>query len=486
MTAGATGRTGIVERHGLWSADDRRRGGEVLDEIEALGLEAVRLSFADQHGVLRGKTLMAAEVAGAMRDGCTMTTTLLAKDTSHATVYPVFTDGGGFGMAGMTGGADFVMVPDPHTFRALPWAPRTGWMLCDLHFPDGAPVPFSTRRVCREAVAALAGRGYGYMAGIEAEFHLFRLDDARLAPGDAGQPGAPPGVSLLAQGFQYLTEQRADELDPALEAVRRALIGLGLPLRTLEVEFGPGQVEATLRPAPGIGAADQMVLLRSAVKQAARREGLHATFMCRPGLPNMLSSGWHLHQSLVDRATGANALAPAEGGGPLSPAGSLFVAGLLRHARAASVFTTPTVNGYKRYRPRSLAPDRAAWSVDNRGAMVRALAAPGDPASRVENRVGEPAANPYLYLASQIHSGAAGLDAGAPPPAATSTPYEADAEPLPRSLSEAVDALDADAMFRAAMGDAFVDYIVSIKRAEVSRFMSAVTDWEHREYFWLF
>lgn len=486
MSAGTSGRTDFVERHGLRSDENRRRGREVLDRIERDQLEVVRLSFADQHGILRGKTLVAGEIPGAMVSGCTMTTTLLAKDTAHRTVYPVFASGGGFGMKEMTGGADFVMVPDPGTFRVLPWAPGTGWMLCDIHFPDGASVPFSTRAVCRDAVARLAERGYDHVAGLEVEFHLFSLEDPKLAPEDATQPGAPPEVRLLAQGFQYLTEQRADELDPALETIRRNLLALGLPLRTLEVEFGPSQVEATLSPAPGLEAADLMTLFRSAVKQVARRHGLHATFMCRPHLPNLFSSGWHLHQSLVDRETGANAFMPAPGDGPLSPTGMAFVAGLLRHARAASVFTTPTVNGYKRFQPMSLAPDRAAWSEDNRGAMIRTLAAPGDPASRIENRVGEPAANPYLYVASQIHSGLDGLSAGKPAGAGTDTPYEAEAEKLPASLMEAVSALRESAMFREAMGDRFVDYAVAVKEAEISRFLSTVTDWEHREYFWLF
>ncbi len=109
----------------------------------------MRFSFADQHGVLRGKTLLASEVSAALRAGVTMTTTLLAKDTAHRTVYPVFTPGGGFDMPEMQGGGDFVMVADPATFRVLPWAGKTGWLLCDIYFSNGKPVPFSTRAVLR-------------------------------------------------------------------------------------------------------------------------------------------------------------------------------------------------------------------------------------------------------------------------------------------------------------------------------------------------
>src|SRR3954467_3805977 len=167
----------FVARHGLWTAEQERMADEVVRRIEADGLETVRFSFADQHGVLRGKTLLAAEAADAMRNGVTMTTTLLAKDTAHKSVFPVFTVGGGFAMPEMQGGADFVMVPDPATFRVLPWSPNSGWMLCDICFANGKPVPFSTRRIYRDALARLATAGFDYVAGLEVEFHLFRITD---------------------------------------------------------------------------------------------------------------------------------------------------------------------------------------------------------------------------------------------------------------------------------------------------------------------
>src|SRR4029453_19211215 len=121
----------------------------------------------------------------------------------------------------------------------------------------------------------------------------------------------------------------------------------------------------------------------------------------------------------------------------LSEVGQHYMAGLLAHARAAAAFSTPTINGYKRYRPFSLAPDRAIWGRDNRGAMVRVLGGPGDPATHLENRVGEPAANPYLYVASQIVSGLDGLDRQLDPGPSADSPYEAAAELLPKSLGQA-------------------------------------------------
>lgn len=487
LREGSMGRGRFVERFGLWTDEDREAAERVTALVEERGLRTVRLSFADQHGVLVGKSLASAGLSLAMRSGVGMTTTLLAKDTAHRTVYPAFTRGGGFGMEEMGGAADFLMVPDPKTFRILPWAPDTGWLLCDLYFPNGKPVPFSTRAVAREAMARAAKAGFEYLAGLEVEFHLFRLEDARLAPADATQPAAAPEVSLLAHGFQYLTEQRLDELEPALDILRRDLAALDLPLRSVEAEFGPSQVEVTFDPAAGIESADRMVLFRSAVKQIARRNGLHATFMCRPALPNLFASGWHLHQSLRDAKTGANAFMPSSGeAAPLSETGLHYAGGVLAHAGAACVFTTPTINGYKRYQPYSLAPDRAIWGCDNRGVMLRVLGGAGDPGTRIENRIGEPAANPYLYLASQVIAGLDGIACGTDPGPSADTPYETGAEKLPANLIEAVAALKGSALYRAALGDAFVDYIVHIKEAEIARFLATVTDWEQREYFEIF
>jgi glutamine synthetase len=446
------------------------------------GLKAVRFSFADQHGVLRGKTLSSSAAEAAMERGVTVTSTLLLKDTSHKTVFAAFTPGAGVGIPEMQGAADIMMVPDASTFRVLPWAPDTGWYLCDLHFPDGRPVLFDTRALLKGAVNKLAAAGYEFVAGLEVEFHVFRIRDPRLQPTDAGQPGNPPEVELLTTGYQLLTEHKYDQLEPVVELLRDNLERLELPLRSFEIEFGPSQLEFTLAPRAGIAAADAMVLLRSAVKQIARRHGYHATFMCRPKLPNIMSSGWHLHQSLT--RNGLNAFTSDRE--DLSETGKQYLAGLLAHARASSAFATPTINGYKRYRPYSLAPDRVIWGKENRGAMLRVVGGPRDPDTRIENRIGEPAANPYLYFGSQIYCGLDGIERKLVLPRAADTPYETKAEPLPRTLDEALFHLRADRALRDGFGATFIDYYCRIKEAEIARFNLEVSDWEHREYFDLF
>jgi glutamine synthetase len=476
----------FVARHGLWSEEQKEAAARLPKIAEESQLEAIRLSFPDQHGVLRGKTLIAGEALKSLENGCTITTTMLAKDTSHRTVFPVFTPGGGFGMREMQGAADVLMIPDPATFRILPWVSNTGWVLCDIYFADGRPVPFATRGFYRSVLDRLAQRGYEFKAGLEVEFHVFKLDDPRMAPSDAGQPGEPPAISLLSHGYQYLTEQRYDQMEPALELIRRDIVALGLPLRSIEVEYGPSQCEFVFQPMTGMVPADSMVLFRSAVKQICQRNGYHATFMCRPRIPNVMSSGWHLHQSLLSRASGENAFMSKEAGNDLSPIARAYMAGLLEHARASAVFSTPTINGYKRYRSYSLAPDRAIWGRDNRGVMIRVLGGVNDPATRLENRIGEPAANPYLYMASQILAGLDGIERRLEPGPSADTPYETKANLLPKSLREAIFALSDDPFFRQTMGSELVDYYVYIKNAEIERFQAEVTEWEQREYFEMF
>lgn len=473
----------FVETHGLWSDAQHAACTELLERLKRRDVQVVRFSFPDQHGLLRGKTLVVDEAIRVLKSGVTLTTTLFAKDTSHRTVFPVYSAGGGFDMPEMQGAADTLLVADPETFRVLPWAPHTGWVLCDVYFSGGKPVPFATRHLFRRALSQLANHGYDFVSGLEVEFHVFRMSDARMKPEHAGQPGEPPEVELLTHGYQYLTELRYDAVDGVMEMLRKGIDGLGLPVRSLEIEYGPSQFEFTFAPTTGIKSADDMILFRSAVKQICQRNGYHATFMCRPRVPNVVSSGWHLHQSLVRTADGQNAFMPGDEAGPLSAIGQQYLAGLLAHADGATALSTPTINGYKRYRPYSNAPDRATWGRDNRGVMVRVLGGGTDPATRLENRVGEPTANPYLYFGSQVLSGLDGMRRNLALPPSADTPYEAHARALPRTLRDAIDALRADDCLREGFGSAFVDYFCKLKEAEINRFDLEVTEWEHREYF---
>jgi glutamine synthetase len=355
-------------------------------------------------------------------------------------------------------------------------------------------VPIDTRRVLQSALRLLAEHGLALRCGLEVEFHIYRIDDARLDPQQAAWPGEPPAVSMIHPGYNLLAEGWADQADEALAIVQRTAQGLGLPLRSLEIELGPSQVEAVFDATDALTAADQMVLFRNGVRQALRRAGYHASFVCRPPFPNVMASGWHLHQSLVDPTSGDNRMrrdAPAPGSNladaayTLSPLGEHYLAGLLEHARGMAVFCTPTINGFGRFRPHALAPMSVLWGRDNRGAMLRVLGRCGDAATRIENRIGEPMANPYLYIAAQIHAGLDGMGRRLAAPRATDAPYAGTAAALPTSLEEALDALAADERLCADFGAPIIRCLQQVKRAECERHAQAADkdEWQRREYF---
>jgi len=466
----------------------------LLQSLADQGIDRVRIGWCDLHGALRGKTLMRPALADALDNGVGMVSTLMLKDSSDRTAYKVFEPGlaerlPGFGMAN-----NLLLLPDPASFVTLPWAAGTGWLRAMPHFPDGTPVALDTRQVLIDALARLAAAGYGLRCGLELEFHIYRIDAEPLDPMLAAWPGEAPSVSMLHPGYNLLSEAWADRCDAALRIVQHTAQGLGLPLRSLEIELGPSQFEAVFEATDALTAADQMVLFRNGVAQALRREGYLATFMCRPPFANIMSSGWHLHQSLVASGSGRNLFqrdTPAPGvsandaAAVLSTLGGHWLAGLLAHAPAGSAFATPTINGYGRYGANALAPQAVLWGRDNRGAMLRVLGGPGDAGTRIENRCGEPLANPYLYIASQVHAGLDGIDRALLPPPATASPYAGGDGLLPGSLADALAALQRDGPLRGAFGQPFVDHYLQVRRHELQRHAAAPDkdEWQRREYF---
>ncbi len=442
----------------------------------------VRVAFVDTHGLTRARPIEARHFAQAARNGVPFTTALFAMDSANNIFQNVFAKDGGFGRETMGGGGDMLAVPDLDTFRILPWARKTASVLSDLYLTDGEPCPFDPRLVMRKAIAALGKQGLSYVGGVEVECHVFRLVDGRNDLADCTQPSAPPEVAAIRHGYQHLSEAVVDELEPVINADPGGADRARPTAAHGGGGVGAGPAGDHARPAlgPGCGGCDDH--LRTAVKQVSQRLGLHATFMTKPGLPNVFSSGWHLHQSLADLETGRTRSPPRRAA---VPTGLHYVGGLLRHVRAGTAFSNPTINGYKRLNANPLAPKRAVWSHDNKAAMCRLIGGPGDNATHFENRSGEPAANPYLFMATQIIAGLDGManatDPGGP---LNDDPYgQAGMELLPASLMDSIDALDKSVMFRVALGDDFVNHYLAMKRHEIGRFLSHVTDWEHREYF---
>lgn len=479
----------------------------VLDRLRAAGIEQLRLGWADVHGTLRGKTVVGGAEAfeQALHSGVGLVSTLLLKDTADRTAFQVFNPTAdaatralfaatGPGALGFGAANNVQLLPDPASCVVLPWADATGWVRCDPLWADGSPVQADPRGVLLRALAALQAAGYGLRCGLEVEFHIHRIADENLTAADAAWPAEPPAVALLHPGYALLSEAHADQCAEALAIVRRTALGLGLPLRSLEIELGPSQFEAVFAPTDALTAADQMILLRNGLRQALRRAGLHASFVCRPPLPMAVASGWHLHQSLTDAhgrnamqrdGAAADATAATDARFTLSDAGAHWLAGLLAHAPGMAALCAPTIPAYSRYQGSVMAPHAVVWGRDNRGAMLRVIGVAGDPATRIENRIAEPMANPYLAIAAQIWAGLDGLQRQLDPGPATETPYLGSAARLPGSLREALDALAGDVVLQRGLGPVMGLVYDTVKRQELARHAQAedAAQWERREYF---
>ena len=488
----------FIEKHELWSDEQKRLAAEIARRVKVEELRFVRLAWGDAHGYSRAKTLTIPAFLSALTDGYNIGVATTTLDSAGARVFASFTRGGGMGLEEMTGSPNLTIVADPSTFRALPWAQGVGWVLCDEYFNDGRPFHFSPRQLLRKALGALGERGFRSVIGPEIEWYLLRVAGGQLSDDNIGAPGfrgSPIATRPVEPGYHYHSETNMDLMQPVFDALADAFAALGLGLRSIENEWGPGQVECTFAPRHALEAADNVLLFRTATRQICRRLDYFATFMCRPALKGFCSSGWHLHQSLTDASTSANLFVPQKSGDVLSPLGQSYLAGLLHYATPSAAFAVPTVNGYRRFRPNSLAPDRATWAYDHRGTMIRVLGGLDDPATRLENRTGEPSANPYLFILSQIIAGVAGIEAKAVPPPPNDEPYAAERPLLPKSLPEALDALDKEPLFRRTLGDTFIDYFVKLKRSEAGRYLRSLEQagtpapsdetsvWEQDEYF---
>ena len=468
----------------LETQDKSARIAAVLADLEEHGIETVRVVFVDQHGILRGKTLVAGAMPSAFQTGVGVPSTLLLKDTAHRTVFPVWQPGVQISDLPLAGAGDVILKPDPDRFWRLPWAPHSALILSAVHDRQGTPVAVSSDAVLAQAVNALDAAGYRAVFGLEVEFQVFQRVDAALGHAQATMPPAPVQTQNLTQGHQYLTETRYGEVEDLLDDLRRTAEQLGLEPRSMEIEMGPSQFEFTFAPSDPQTQADRFVLFRTMVKELCHARGLHASFMAKPNLPNAAANGWHIHQSLVETKQGRPALVP-DSADVLTDEASAWMAGLLKHASACCLLTNPTVNSYKRFAPFQLAPNRIQWARDNRGAMIRALLTPGDPASRIENRVADSTVNPHFAIAGQIMAGLDGLSAGLVAPDATETPYEG-ADKLPQSLLAAIEAFENNAFIASRFGEGFQSYLTTLKRAEWDRYLMTVSEWEQQEYFGLF
>jgi glutamine synthetase len=436
---------------------------EILKRIQAEDIGNVRLILTDLYGVPRGKLVAVQRMERALAHGHPFAIPLFASNLwqRHAPGEHAYSTDIGY--------RNGVLRLDPLTFTPLPWTPGTAHVITDLYDDAGAIVA-TPRAVLRRVLSDAESLGLRPVFGNELEFYVYR-------PGPDGsgyQPAYGPqswfSIHALGEAQQFV-----DELDRAAEL-------MGLPLYEIFSEHGAGQFEVNLEPGAGLLAIDQVVALKIAIKEVARGLGLRATFMTRPtSLDITPPSGYHLHQSLLD-AAGENVLADAGDPDGLSAVARHYVAGQLAHAPAMTALASPTVTAYKRFHKGTWAPVQAAWGIQNRTALVRAL--PDGDGTRIENRLGSSDANPYLLAAVMV---AAGLDGirrrlPAPDPAAENL-FEVIRFPrLPASPPEALAALAADAELTEALGPLFTTTFADVLRADWQRYLSHVSDWEISEY----
>ncbi|MGW0121040.1 glutamine synthetase family protein [Streptomyces sp. NPDC003327] len=486
------GRPSFVAEFGLW--DERQTAAAEQVELQLDEVDLVRVVFCDPHGLARSKTVPANVFRSVLRNGMDFSAGPFLFDTGHAVAVDFLQDAG-VGVGELLGAGDFVLVPDPRTFQVLPRenGARTAWVLGDEYLRDGTPHPLSARGVLRRVLAEYERHDLSPVIGLEVEWYLTRLTGGPVGnEGNGfGVQGAAPEVEAVNPGYQFNLDSAYDSVADVADPLAAMLARLGLPLRSFEHESGPGQLETTFNPMRALDAADAMLLLRTQLKQECRRRGYHASFMTLPRLASFDASGWHLHQSVSSTKTRENLFAEGDGlQDAISADGQAYIEGLLSRAREFCLLSVPTVNGYRRLAPEfTLAPTTVDWQFENRSAMVRVLS--GGSSTHVENRIGEPCANPYLLIAAQLHAGLEGLLAGV-------TSGDAPRPALPRSLREAIDAFRASDSAERLLGAPLKACLAKLKESEADRFDAwsatappeatpgAVTEWEHREYFGAF
>ncbi|MCX5424368.1 glutamine synthetase family protein [Streptomyces sp. NBC_00078] len=434
------------------------------DRLAAEGIDVVRVTYPDLIGTDRARDVLLDHLPSACEHGLAF-----CRAVYHTTPRgDVVAIEGGID-AGLP---DISVRPDLSTLARVPWEPGVAWCLGDTTDPaTGGPAAESPRDLLRSVLARCTDAGLSPVVGPELEYFL--LEEDATAPN--GWRRSP-----TVTGSVYTAGLRADPDNHLLRTLRQ-LRDLGLGVITGNHEFDGGQYEINLTHSDALDAADRAFRFKAAVKELARKEGKLATFMAKP-FNDSGGSGFHLHFSCVD-ADGRNVFDDPAGAFGLSGNARHAIAGILAHAPALAALLNPTVNSYKRFGPDTLAPWLINWGLDNRSAMVRIPPERGSGA-RLEVRLGDAGANPYLAIAALTAAALLGVQEGKEPPAPLEG-YGYDPEKsqvLPMNLTAALDALEADEALIELLGKDFTASFLAYKRDEAERFQRHVTDWEFAEY----
>ncbi|MDP9137348.1 MAG: glutamine synthetase family protein, partial [Pseudomonadota bacterium] len=442
-------------------------------EVETGAIDTVVAAFVDMQGRLMGKRFHAQFFVDGAYEETHACNYLLADDLDMEPVpgYKAASWDKGYG--------DFVLKPDLATLRRTPWLAGTALVICDVldHYTH-ADIPHSPRAILKKQLERLAQRKMkAYMAS-ELEFFLFDESyESAHAKGYRSLKTAGPYIE------DYHILQTTKE-EGVMRAIRNGLQGAGIPVENSKGEWGPGQEEINVTYAEALEMADRHAILKNACKEIAWAQGKAITFMAKWDY-GLAGNSSHIHQSLWS-ADGRKPLfhdPKADYG--MSELMQHYLAGLLTHASEITFFLAPYVNSYKRFMAGTFAPTRAIWSFDNRTAGYR-LCGADSKAVRVECRVGGADLNPYLAFAALLAAGLEGIDKKMTlEPVFSGDAYDTKrkAREIPKTLREAIAALDGSRLLRGAMGDEVIDHYVHTGRWEQLEYDRRITDWEIKRGF---
>lgn len=440
---------------------------DIRRSLENQGIDVIRLIYADLHGTPRSKDLLVSQLERSAAHGPAFC------EATWVTTFRggVLTEEGGIDDAL----PDMVSKLDAGTLRPIPWVPGVAYAIADIDNPDGSRSEIAPRAVLRAVLDEYDALGLTPVCGPELEFYFAREVDGKYER------------LLNKTGRVYMTGSLVDPDGHYLHLLRM-LDQLNVGAFAGNHEFCPSQYEINLWHSEAMDAADRTFLFKTAVKDVLASRGVLGTFIGKPWNDEG-GSGFHLHFSIND-ADGINLMASPDS--DLSDLGRYAIAGILKHASAIAAFTNPTVNSYKRLGPDTMAPYRANWGLDNRSAMIRIPPERGA-GTRLELRIGDGSANPYIVIAVVLAAALDGIKAKlAAPKPVEGWSYTSSTEGvvLPMSLDEALDALNADADLRHHLSPKFIDAFTALKRDEAKRYAEEVedpetrlvTDWELEEY----
>jgi glutamine synthetase len=442
---------------------------QIVEQVDRGDLRLVRFLWCGNDGTIRAKASSRHGLAGRIATGIGVTVAMNAINGLDQ-LQPV----DGMGPVG-----EIRLVPDPETFRVLPYAPRTAAMLSDQRTIDGTPAPSDGRAFARRMAGRLAERGARLEVAFENEFALAMTDGGSYVPIDGSLCFSTIGMTV-AQDY-------TDALVGALEAQ-------GIPLEQYYAELGHGQHEISTAHRPAVQAAEEKLLVRETIRGVAAEHGLVASLAPKPW-PGSAGNGCHIHFSLWDEDRARNRFHDASAADGFSAEGRAFLAGVLEHLRGLCGLTAPSFNSYRRIVPQFWAGAFTCWGHDNREAPLRlpSLFRGNEEAStNVELKAADASANPYLAVGGLIAAGLDGLERGLEPP----DPVEVDPatipeaermsrgiQRLPVTQEEALDALESDALLADAMGAVLAGSYLAVRRSEWDAYSAEDEAFEQQGHF---